>query len=277
MSRGDNESEAFLRKFHARHAGATARAFRTARDGPSTYERLAELVPHTVRSITVLDLGCGDGPLLSLLRDRGQPNLSLVGVDMSADELRLAQRRLGPGVQLWLQRAQDLSMTAASVDYVLSHLAMMLMDPLEDVIQQVRRVLKPGGVLAAVVNGEMVRGDAWEAFAKLARSLVEREGKVPAIGDRRMYSVDGLRGLFNAGTGFEEPIAIEELVVDMGGRIEEVRERLMLTYFPGLLSEEGVKTLLAETTEMLRSFERPDATIPCSLGLRLVRCTRRLA
>lgn len=277
MTRGDNESEAFLRKFHARHAGATARALRTVRDGPSTYERLAELVPHTARSVTVLDLGCGDGPLLSLLRDRGQPNLSLIGVDMSADELRLAQRRLGPGVQLWLQRAQDLSMTAASVDYVLSHLALMLMDPLEGVIQQVRRVLKPGGLLAAVVNGEMVRGDAWEAFATLARSFVEREGKVPAIGDRRMYSVDGLRSLFNEGTGFEEPIAIEDLVVDMGGRIDEVRERLMLTYFPGLLSEDGVKALLGQTTEMLRSFERPDSTVPCSLGLRLVRCTRRLA
>lgn len=56
MTQTTLNSEAFLRKFHAQYAGATAnlRAAR-ASDGRTSYERLAQLVPGGRESITVLD------------------------------------------------------------------------------------------------------------------------------------------------------------------------------------------------------------------------------
>ncbi len=204
MMQTQNNSETFLRKFHAQYAGATSKAMgaRTI-DGRSSYELLARQIPDSEQSLTVLDLACGDGPLLELLLKRKQPNLHLVGVDMSPEELNLACCRLGTdNVDLRLERAQHLLLADASVDYILCHLALMLMDPIEEVVSEIRRVLKPGGLFAAVVNGEVVRGDAWEAFVLAARDILLQEGAAGAtLGDRRVYSVEGLNSLFRAETG----------------------------------------------------------------------------
>jgi hypothetical protein len=62
----------------------------------------------------------------------------------------------------------------------------MLMGPLDPVVGSIARVLKPGGIFAALVGGDMVRGDAWEAFTDAAKSLLAEEGALPpSLGDSR--------------------------------------------------------------------------------------------
>ena len=268
-----NDTEAMLRRFHAEHPGATSEVCATP-GGDSSYGRLVDLVPRDGAARTVLDLACGDGALLELIRRRGDENMTLVGVDMSPDELRLARQRLGTGVELRLERAQELSLSGASVDCVVCHLALMLMDPVEEAIAQVARVLKPGGTFGAVVNGAPVPGDAWHAFSSAARQLMSRETGLPSMGDRRVLSAEGLRELFNARTGFEEPIAIEDFVLSLDGTLEQVKQRLLLTYAVTMLSPQRLRELVAGMDGLLKPLQRPDGSIPCSLGLRLVRAAR---
>lgn len=80
---------------------------------------------------TVLDLACGDGPLLQILSDRGHAGTKLVGVDMSDDELSAAREVLPHEIRLLKERAHELSLDSGSVDYALSHMALMLMDDIE--------------------------------------------------------------------------------------------------------------------------------------------------
>jgi hypothetical protein len=49
----------------------------------------------------------------------------------------------------------------------------------------------------------------------------------------------------------------------------------MLTYFVGMLSPRGVAELSARTDAILQAGCRADGTVPCSLGVRLLRCVRR--
>jgi ubiquinone/menaquinone biosynthesis C-methylase UbiE len=51
-------------------------------------------------------MACGNGPLLTLLAGRGQPDLRLIGVDMSQGELDAARSTLPGDVSLLKERAQ---------------------------------------------------------------------------------------------------------------------------------------------------------------------------
>ncbi|MEM9839602.1 MAG: class I SAM-dependent methyltransferase [Pseudomonadota bacterium] len=148
----------------------------------------------------VLDLACGSGVLLSLLRDRIPDAQALVGVDMSAAELDLARQRLeGQSVMLHEGVAQDLAFAdAASFDVVLCHWALTLMDPVEPVFSEIVRVLASGGTFAAIVDGDPAEAPGYQAVNDLVFAHVRAE--VPSIekrdlGDSRIRKPGSLAAL----------------------------------------------------------------------------------
>ena len=112
-------------------------------DGRSPYDWLAEAVP--AGSSTVVDLACGSGPVARLLAGP-----RVVGVDRSAGELGLARARGTPGL-LVRARATAVPIVDGAVDAVVCSLALMVLEPLDAVLIEVRRVLRPGGTFAATV------------------------------------------------------------------------------------------------------------------------------
>lgn len=265
-------TESYLLDFHRRLPGATSRAFAhtpVQRDGelfPSTYALLEAVVPQAGRPLTVLDLACGDGHLLQLLANRKQPGLSLLGVDMSEHELAAAQARLGGATTLLQGRAQSLPFEASSIDVVLSHLAVMLMDDVEAVLAEVGRVLKPGGTVSIVVGGDLVRGDALELFLGLLKPLKAAEAHPPTpLGDPRVRSVEGLTGLF--GAGFEN-VEIHHLEVRSDGQPGAVWESLSTTYDADRLSPSALASLEEAFLVAVEPLRLADGTIPCRWGMR---------
>ena len=115
-------------------------------DGCSSYQRLAEAVSPGAR---VLDLACGDGALIAILREAGH---DVTGLDRSSDELAAARRRLGPGLPLHLGEARALPFEDGSFDAVTCHMAFMLMERPAEVVAEVGRVLVPGGLFAGVLG-----------------------------------------------------------------------------------------------------------------------------
>jgi SAM-dependent methyltransferase len=72
----------------------------------------------------------------------------VVGVDLSPDELALAAER-GPGP--WVRAdALRLPFRDGAVDVVTSSMGLVVVTPLDQVLAEVARVLRPGGVLAAI-------------------------------------------------------------------------------------------------------------------------------
>jgi SAM-dependent methyltransferase len=273
----ERDSEVFLRAFHARYPGATARTMRAGRTeaGLSSYEILAQVVPPSPDPVTVVDLACGDGYLLELLADR-LPGARLVGIDMSGEELAAARERLGPDrAELLLERAQLLPLPSGSVDYLLCHMALMLMDSVEEVVREIRRVLKPGGVFCAVVGGGDPPGGAYADFVAVLKETLERRPEAPlALGDPRTQSAEGLRALFGppadiAGiAGRAGAVEVDEVVLHLDGPAEQVQQFLTTTYWSSLLSEEEWREVDREVSARLAALCREDGTVPCPLGLR---------
>ncbi|MEV6281948.1 class I SAM-dependent methyltransferase [Kribbella sp. NPDC051770] len=92
-----------------------------------------------------LDLGCGTGQNLQTLRSTGR---TVVGLEYSADQLRLARKRSAPGELL--TRADAAALPFA--DAVFSAVTMLWIstdvDDFAAVVREAARVLRPDGVLA---------------------------------------------------------------------------------------------------------------------------------
>jgi len=112
-------------------------------DGRSPYQWLVEAVP--ADASIIVDLACGSSPVARLL-GAGR----VVGVDQSAGELARA-RASGPPGPLVRARAAALPIAGGRADAVVASMALMLLCPLEAVLAEVRRLLRPGGTFAATV------------------------------------------------------------------------------------------------------------------------------
>jgi SAM-dependent methyltransferase len=217
----NNPTEAFLQDFHNARPGLTAQVFADlpvqADDGhawPSTYQALVSRLPTDGSVRSVLDLACGDGYLLSLLAQRLGEDVQLSGLDMSPGELAAAQVRLGARALLLRGRAQALPVPDASVDAVSCHLALMLMDDLDTVLAQLRRVLRPGGHLLVLVGArQRVQGPAlqvWQVWRELLQAQPRRDGRQAVrFGDPRLAEPVLLRAWWQ-GAGLGE-LVVQEL------------------------------------------------------------------
>ena len=201
-----------LRAFHAVRAGGAAAVFGGGRlaDGQDSYQWLAAgLLPG--RHQDVLDLGCGDGLLLALLRERLGAGARLTGLDMCPEELaQAAQRLVGSGARLIEARAQDLPLATASLDAVVSHLALMLMDDVADVLAQVRRVLRPGGALVAVLGRGGLDGSEGSFLALLRDLNTDDARRIAWSADRRIHSSEGIAALLD---GWDDVVIADETLV----------------------------------------------------------------
>ena len=97
MNEGAQRGGKYLQEWHNRHPGASSAMLGSLADevGHSSYEVLAEALRHEGGE-PVLDLACGDGHLLGLLRT----NQVCLGADWSPAELSASFRGLGQGVPL---------------------------------------------------------------------------------------------------------------------------------------------------------------------------------
>ena len=254
-----------LRTVHQEHTGFTEACASSCRDeaGRNSYEWLAELVPDN-KSLRVLDLACGSGPLLKILFDRNK-NLNLKGIDMCPEELALAKTRLiNSGVNLIESKAQNLTaINDNSIDIVLCHWALTLMDPIAPVLDEVRRVLTSEGRFAALVDGPMNVAPGYTEVHDLIYSYVQEEipsyGKID-LGDSRIRGSESLSNLVHKSFP-EANVTIETKVVSMEGSVTQVAEIAAGFFYAAfVLKPEKRKLMITSLSNLLAiSKESTDA------------------
>lgn len=134
----------YLAKFHRERAGISEAVLsRSLSVDHTPYRWLARAV--SADATIVVDLASGSGPMS---RELAQPGRTVVGLELSEHELKLAAER-GPGP--WVRGdALKLPFREGSVDVVTSSMGLVVVMPLTELLQEIARVLRPGGVLAAI-------------------------------------------------------------------------------------------------------------------------------
>jgi SAM-dependent methyltransferase len=268
-------AERFLIEFHARHAGATTVALGTlpvrcaGADFDSSYHALAAHVPPD--AARVLDLACGDGYLLSLLGAQ-RPHSHLTGIDMSAGELAAAAVRLQGRAELHEGRAQSLPFADGDFDAVTCHMALMLMEDPPAVLAELRRVLRPGATITAVVGGSSPPSRALDAYRAVLQPRLAQSNSAVPLGDRRWRAADGMQALLSA-AGFGD-VMQESIDGEIQLAPPALWERLMLMYDAHFLDEATHGSLRAEFLAAIAPHAGTDGRVSYPVGWRLVRAMK---
>ncbi len=102
-------------------------------------------------------------------------------------------------------------MATASLDHVVCHMALMLMEEIEVVLTEVHRILKKGAVFAAVVGTRPPPSPIFDSYiALLSQYPRKEEFSGIRFGDRRLQTRDDITKLFS--NSFEA-ISVQELLV----------------------------------------------------------------
>jgi SAM-dependent methyltransferase len=173
----------------------------TADRGASVYADF--LLPHLTDRTHLVDIGCGDGELtLDLASVVG----SVVGVDLDEQEVNAARARaMAQGVvnaTFEVSDADALGLGDDAADAVLAHSVLEALEHPLTALAEMRRILRPGGVVAAACveyDGLILAGpheDLTRRFYTIREQLWLRDGADPYLGRH-------LRGLLSE-TGFTD-------------------------------------------------------------------------
>ncbi|HUE87877.1 MAG TPA: class I SAM-dependent methyltransferase [Vicinamibacterales bacterium] len=124
----------------------------------------------------VLDIGCGTGHWLRVLRDA---NVPAVGVDRSEQMLRIAQRSVNDA-QLARARAEELPFVSVCFDRLICINALHHFSDHSAFFREARRILRPGGALLTVGLDPQRGADRWWVYDYFSETLVEDRKRYPA-------------------------------------------------------------------------------------------------
>lgn len=134
----------------------------------------------------VLDVACGTGVLARTAAERVGPEGAVVGLDINEGMLAVARQK-APHIEWRHGPAESLPFESNSFDVVVSQFALMFFEDRQAALQEMMRVLRPGGHLAVAVWDAVENSPGYAEMIDLLQRL---------FGDE---AANALRAPFNLG------------------------------------------------------------------------------
>jgi SAM-dependent methyltransferase len=228
-------------------------------------ELMLDLAGVTVGS-QVLDLGAGTGDQALLAARRVGAGGMVLATDISASMLALTQeaaRAAGlPNVQTRVMDAQRLELEGGLFDAAIARFSLQFVPDVRRALDEVRRVLKPGGRFAAAVFSAVERNPFRAVPQAIASRLAGKPFPEPGPGQWALNDPSTLRGGFQQ-AGFRDldvrPVPFVYRFSSLADAVRNLEEaQPPLVKLLDELSEGDRATAWAEIKQTLQPFEGPD-------------------
>ena len=145
-----------------------------------------------------------------------------------------------------------------SIDVVLCHWALTLMNPITPVLNEVRRVLSSGGRFVALVNGPMDAApgysDVYNLIYEYVQAKLPKYGEID-LGDPRIRSTDSLRDLLSEAFP-DAKVNIETSVVSMEGPVAKVAETTAGFFYASFILPSEIRNIMLSKLSSLLTISK---------------------
>lgn len=248
-----------------RGAAARARAF-----GAAT-EQMLDLA-NVIRGSRVLDIAAGAGDQTLMAARRVGPTGSVLATDIASSMVELtaaaARRASLTNVGTRVMDAQRLEVAAESFDAVISRFGLMLIPNPHKALTEIRRVLRDGGKVAAIVFSTPDQCP----YLSIPHAIARRVGRLTSppepFGEFRLSGPGVLEDAYS-GAGFHD-VAVHQVptrrTFSSVTEAVEYAKALPVRELMAQLSESEQRQAWAEIQVALRQFEGPSGyDSPCLL------------
>ncbi len=226
------------------------------------------------RGHTVMDVGCGTGALAVAAAGRVGPEGNVAGLD--PNEEMLEQARLKDVPIDWHQGpAEQIPFEDETFDSVVSQFSLMYFDDKPKALQEMHRVLKPGGKFAVLVPDAIDRSPGFSVATELLHRLFGEE------------VARGMREPFQDG----DPDYLKAICDDAGLRNAEITRATGAGRFDtpsdfmkvegscawtlgGLLNDEQLNQLYKESNQAFKPFQHSDGSIMIETPSLIIQATK---
>ncbi|MCB0091113.1 MAG: methyltransferase domain-containing protein [Caldilineaceae bacterium] len=221
----------------------------------------------------VLDVACGTGVLTRAVHQRVQPGGTAIGLDINDGMLSVARQKT-PAIDFREGNAQDLPFNDAQFDAVVSQFALMFFTDRVKAIQEMMRVLRPGGHLAVAVWDTVNNVEGYAALSNLMDQLYGQETGDAVRSPFVLGDVAQLRALF-AQAGVDKV----ELLHDVGVmRFPSLRDWLTTEIrgwiLADKLTDDQFEEFMAAAEPILAPFVTTDGSVALKAPAHIVTLTK---
>lgn len=232
---------------------------------PSRVTDAAEIQPGQ----RVLDVACGTGVLARTVADRVGSTGAVVGLDVNEGMLAVAQRKV-PTLEWKQGRAEALPWDGETFDAVVSQFGLMFFEDRRTALQEMMRVLRPGGRLAVAVWDSLDHSPGYAAMTDLLQRLFGDQAANALRAPFVLADPQGLRTLF-AEAGMPDV----QITTQAGTARFPSLESWVYTDIKGwtladILDEAQFQLLLKEAKNNLQQFVTPDGTVAFGASAHIV-------
>ena len=118
----------------------------------------------------VLDVACGTGVLTRVAAERTGDEGLVAGLDVNPGMLAVAEN-ISPGIEWCEGAAEDLPWDDNTFDVVVSQFGLMFFEDKTRALQEMERVLKPGGRIVVAVFDSLENNPGYKAMVEILRDI----------------------------------------------------------------------------------------------------------